>query len=121
MLALRILPSAIAICGIIALVLENSYVSVPIYKGVQHPVGTDIASVHTADDGTSAPIVPIQRWQNDSLVDTGQQVHVYIKNWYRDSDIRDVRNRTIKVLLIFVVLYAVAVLLRKLLDDRKRT
>ena len=123
---MRVLPSVIAIGGIIALVLVNTDLSMPRYKGVQHSVGSDIASVYTADDDSSAPLVPIQRLQIDSknqsssLSDTGQRVHVYIKNTYRDDDIRRAHSATIRVLVFFVLLYGAAILVRALRDRRKR-
>src|SRR5258708_3142718 len=103
------LPPIIAICGIIALVVVNTDLFMPHFKGVQHAVGSDVVSVYTADDDRSAASVPLQRLevapnnQSSSLSDTGQRVHVYIKNTYRDDDIRRAHSRSLKVLMFFLL------------------
>jgi hypothetical protein len=100
---MRWVPTLIAICGVAAIALVNTELFMPHYKGVQHAVGHDVASVYTPH-GSDSPLVPVESDSND----TGQRVHVYIKNSYRDDDIRRSHTLTITVLVTSVALYGLA-------------
>ena len=63
--------------------MPRKYTSPALYKGEQHSVGSDSVAVYLPTPDTKGAIqVPVQQ---AGFVDTGQRVHVYLRNGYKDE------------------------------------
>jgi hypothetical protein len=65
----------------------RKYTNPVMYKGEQHSVGPDIASVYLPTAGVKDAIqIPVQTTEpRAGFVDTGQRVYVYLRNGYKDD------------------------------------
>ena len=84
----------------------------PFYKGVQRPVGPDLASVYVPfSDSEYEPPVPVMKWRGNNcdggLVDTGQKVLVCLRNSYKDDRIVFYPRVTLAILIPTVLIYLV--------------
>ena len=95
----------------IAIFAVNFLDALPIYyKGVQHPVGSNIVKVYVPHGGSSFPALPVMLPSanpGDGHSDTGQRIEVWLRNNYREDAIHRAPRKTIAILICFGVLYSI--------------
>ena len=108
---MNIAQTAVLSIASLAIFAVNFLDALPFYyKGVQHPVGSNIVTVYVPHGGSSIPALPVMlRSANpaDGYSDTGQRVEVWLRNNYREDAIHRTPRKTIAILMCFGVLYPI--------------
>lgn len=102
--------------GIVLILCVNVLGAIPrIYKGVQHPAGTDVVAVYESQGEELAPLVPVQTWASgqDGSLDTGKRVQVFIKNTYKDNAITYYPRATLMIAAAVAILQSLCWLVRR--------
>jgi hypothetical protein len=91
----------------------------PLYKGVRHPVGSDVVNVYAGEEGSNIPVVPVKQYQQGSggYVDTGSKVRVYLRNTYKDDQIVWYPRVTLGVLGVAGILILLTLIMKTYIKD----